>query len=201
MDYLVVSTYKMFGPHAGFLWGRRDLLQGLPTFREDFLPNVPPEKIEAGTTVHENIAGVAAAIDYLDDLSGGLVPGATNGAPRRDRLARAMHTIRHYEHGLAARMLDVMLAVPGLAIHGVTDPARLESRVPTFCFNIDGHAPPDVSDRLAAANIGIRHGNMYAPRLMVRLGVPVANRVSLVHYNTLDEIDRFGQALHEIANS
>jgi selenocysteine lyase/cysteine desulfurase len=58
-----------------------------------------------------------------------------------------------------------------------------------------------VSDRLAAANIGIRHGNMYAPRLMVRLGVPVANRVSLVHYNTLDEIDRFGQALHEIANS
>ena len=42
---------------------------------------------------------------------------------------------------------------------------------------------------------------MYAPRLMERLGVPTANRLSLVHYNRLEEIDRFGEVLRDIARS
>ena len=50
-DYLVCSSYKMFSPHMGFLWGRRELLQRLPTFREDFIPDEPPGKIEAGTFI------------------------------------------------------------------------------------------------------------------------------------------------------
>ena len=58
-----------------------------------------------------------------------------------------------------------------------------------------------VSERMAAAGVGLRDGNMYAPRLMERLGVPSANRLSLVHYNSLEEIDRFGEVLREIARS
>ena len=57
-DYLVCSGYKIFAPHMGFLWGREDLLRKLPTFREDFIPNEPPLKIEAGTFVYENVAGM-----------------------------------------------------------------------------------------------------------------------------------------------
>ena len=48
-DYLVCSGYKIFGPHMGFMWGRLELLNVLPTFREDFIPDAPPGKIEAGT--------------------------------------------------------------------------------------------------------------------------------------------------------
>src|SRR6202161_560255 len=50
-DYLVCSGYKIFSPHMGFLWGRRELLEKLPTFREDFIPDEPPGKIEAGTFI------------------------------------------------------------------------------------------------------------------------------------------------------
>src|SRR5258707_8366124 len=50
-DYLVCSGYKIFGPHMGFLWGRLELLKVLPTFREDFIPDSPPGKIEAGTFI------------------------------------------------------------------------------------------------------------------------------------------------------
>ena len=58
-DYLVCSGYKIFAPHMGFLWGRRELLEKLPTFREDFIPDEPPGKIEAGTFVYENVvAGI-----------------------------------------------------------------------------------------------------------------------------------------------
>src|SRR5205807_10542323 len=72
-DYLVCSGYKIFGPHMGFLWGRRKALEALPTFREDFIPDVPPSKIEVGTFVYENVAGMSAAVEYLAGL--GKEPG------------------------------------------------------------------------------------------------------------------------------
>jgi cysteine desulfurase family protein (TIGR01976 family) len=65
-DYLVCSGYKVFAPHMGFLWGRLELLYALPTFREDFIPDAPPFKIEAGTFIFENVAGMAAAVAYLE---------------------------------------------------------------------------------------------------------------------------------------
>ena len=73
-DYLVCSGYKIFGPHMGFMWGRLELLNALPTFREDFIPDAAPGKIEAGTFIFENVAGMAAAIAYLETL--GVKPAA-----------------------------------------------------------------------------------------------------------------------------
>jgi selenocysteine lyase/cysteine desulfurase len=74
--------------------------------------------------------------------------------------------------------------------------------VPTFCFNLPGVDPAHVSSAMARADIGIRDGHMYAPRLMERLGLPMdkgAVRASLVHYNNSAEIDRFAGVLQEIA--
>src|ERR1051326_3922847 len=69
-DYLVCSGYKIFSPHMGFLWGRRAALEKLPTFREDFIPDEPPAKIEVGTFIYENVAGMHAAVQYLEQLGG-----------------------------------------------------------------------------------------------------------------------------------
>ena len=52
-DYLVCSGYKIFAPHMGFLWGKRKALDALPTFREDFIPDTAPSKIEVGTFVYK----------------------------------------------------------------------------------------------------------------------------------------------------
>src|SRR5712672_1001287 len=90
-DYLVCSGYKIFSPHMGFLWGRRSALELLPTFREDFVPDEPPAKIEVGTFIYENVAGMHAAVQYLEqvcELSGGDAQ-----ASRRARIVRAMHSI------------------------------------------------------------------------------------------------------------
>src|SRR5207244_814255 len=67
-DYLVCSGYKIFSPHMGFAWCRRESINRLPTFREDFIPDVTPDKLEAGTYAYENVAGMDAAIAYLEDL-------------------------------------------------------------------------------------------------------------------------------------
>jgi cysteine desulfurase family protein (TIGR01976 family) len=201
-DYLVCSGYKIFAPHMGFMWGRYDLLMKLPTFREDFIPDEPPGKIEAGTFVYENVAGMDAAVNYLAQLGRSLagLTGSVDARSLRADARYAMQAIQVYERGLSVELARVLREC-GAQIYGIDTDSRVGERVPTFCFNLPGVAPQVVTETLARANIGIRDGHMYAPRLMRRLGVPVESgvaRVSLVHYNTLAEIHRFGNVLAEV---
>jgi cysteine desulfurase family protein (TIGR01976 family) len=201
-DYLVCSGYKIFAPHMGFLWGRYELLAQLPTFREEFIPDVPPGKIEAGTFVYENVAGMDAAVVYLAQLGRSLsgAAGAPDSRSLRADARFAMQAIQAYEQGLSLEIARVLREC-GAQIYGIEDDARVAERVPTFCFNMPGTPAQVVTESLARANIGIRDGHMYAPRLMRRLNVPVESgvaRVSLVHYNTVAEIHRFGNVLSEL---
>lgn len=198
-DYLVCSGYKIFAPHMGFLWGRKRALENMPTFREDFIPDTPPLKIEVGTLVYENVAGMNAAIEYLAGL------GGANGKPSvsRERLTTAMTAIRDYEETLSRTLLDGVRAIKGAVVYGIQDPKSTAGRVPTLLFNLDKVMPAKVAKRLAAKGIAVRDGHMYSPRLMRRLGLSPetgAVRASLVHYNTLGEISRFLEALDQIAH-
>lgn len=198
-DYLVCSGYKIFAPHMGFLWGRYELLQALPTFREDFIPDAPPGKIEAGTFIFENVAGMDAAIHYLGQLGRQLSgkPGSSELATLREDTRVAMQAIAAYERMLSQEMVQV-LQKNAAQVYGVIDPTQLHRRVPTFCFNLPAILPQAVTEAAARADIGIRDGHMYAPRLMRRLGLEPSTgvvRASLVHYNTVAEIERFGEVL------
>ncbi|MBP1849581.1 cysteine desulfurase-like protein [Rhizobium halophytocola] len=197
-DYLVCSGYKNFSPHMGFLWGRYDALCRLPTFKEDFIPDVPPYKIEVGTFPYENVAGMDAAVRYLESVGERFLPAGEHS--RREALTAAMAAIRAYELTLAAEMIAV-LKRHDATIYGISDEARLSQRVPTICFNIPGVSPQLLSAELGKRRIGVRDGHMFAPRLMKRLGLSMesgAVRVSLVHYNKVEEIARFEAALAEI---
>lgn len=198
-DYLVCSGYKIFSPHMGFLWGRREVLDRLRTFREDFIPDEAPAKIEVGTCVYENIAGMDAAVSYLESLGERLTPNGARDS-RRQRIVRAMEGIRDYEASLTREFLRV-LADCGADVYGIRDPALLAGRVPTLLFNLQSVAPRTVVEKLASAGIGVRDGHMYAPRLMRRLGLSEetgAVRASLVHYNTVAEIHRFASVLSDL---
>ncbi len=199
-DYLVCSGYKAFAPHMGFLWGKREKLLALPTFREEFIPDEPPYKIEAGTFIFENVSGMSAAVDYFEALGRDLSPPSASQMPR-DHIVTAMTAIRGYEQSLSRGLLDA-LARAGATVYGVNERTRADERVPTVCFNLPHKHPAEVVERMAESGIGIRDGHMYAPRLMGRLGLAMdrgAVRVSLVHYNTQEEIQRFGDALKKIA--
>jgi selenocysteine lyase/cysteine desulfurase len=170
-------------------------LKSLPTFREDFIPDEPPGKIEAGTFIYENVAGLDAAITYLERLGGSLGGNLNRDSEnsRRSNLVIAMNTVRAYEASLSSELLRV-LKEANATIYGIGDEERLRERVPTFCFNLQKRHPARVTETLAEAGIGVRDGHMYAPRLMRRLGLDPETgvvRVSLVHYNTVEEIHRF----------
>jgi len=202
-DYLVCSGYKIFAPHMGFLWGKRKALEALPTFREDFIPDAVPTKIEVGTFVYENVAGMDAAIGYLEDLGNRV---SKNGRPtsRREALVSAMEAIQNYEAALSSRLLQGLAQINPVTVYGIKNSGPMHMRVPTICFNVRGVSPAEVARGLAERGIGVRDGNMYSPRLLARLAIEPesgAVRASLAHYNSFEEVDRFLGGLQEIAGN
>ena len=173
----------------------------MPTFREDFIPDQIPFKIEVGTFVYENVAGMDAAVAYLEDLGSRVFP-AGPGVSRRALLRRAMEAIREQEAALSTELLRRLSHSDGVTVYGIQEPAQVHLRVPTVCFNLRGIAPASVAAHCAENGVGVRDGNMYSPRLLERLGIPPAAgavRASMVHYNTFDEIDRFVNVLAQIS--
>jgi cysteine desulfurase family protein (TIGR01976 family) len=201
-DYLVCSGYKIFAPHMGFAWCRREAINRLPTFREDFIPDVTPDKLEAGTYAYENVAGMDAAVGYLEDLGRSVAAGtaADPRVARTEAIRSAMHAIVDYERTLSTMLIDEVADIPGVTVYGVAGRDRVRERVPTLCFSIAGRDSTAIAAGLAARDVGVRSGHMYSPRLIKRLGLSASGavRASLVHYNTAAEIARFGTTLREV---
>ena len=113
-----------------------------------------------------------------------------------------MSAIRATERELAVRALNALLSVPGLALRGIVDPARLDERVPTFAFTLAGHSPREIAATLGNRGIAVWDGDYYAYELMRALGLAESGgmvRVGFVHYNELAEVNRLAEALREIA--
>jgi selenocysteine lyase/cysteine desulfurase len=103
-----------------------------------------------------------------------------------------MAAIRTYEADLCARLLTGLQEIPGLQIYGITDPARMDQRVPTLSFTLAGTSPQEIAQRLNEANIFAWDGNFYALAVTERLGLEGHGgllRVGLAHYNTAEEVD------------
>lgn len=200
-DLLVCSPYKFFGPHLGMLYGRREHLERLRAFRVRPAGDTLPGKWETGTMNHEALAGLLGTFGYLERL-GAAYGGAGAASDRRTRLRSAMVAIHGHERGLSLGTLERLGAVPGLALHGLADPARVDERVPTFSFTLPGHAPRDIAAHLASRAINVWDGDFYAWEAVRALGLADAGglvRIGLVHYNTLEEVDRLVDALHELS--
>ncbi len=176
VDYYVFSFYKTFGPHLAVLYGKRERLEELATINHAFIADALPYKLQPGNVNFELAHGLGGIYAYLDELGG---PG------------RGFDAIALHEERLAARLLAGLVGRPGVRIHGeqVADRAR---RVSTISFSVEGRAPEALVRAVDPAGIGIRHGDFYAKGLVRALGVEPGGvvRVSMVHYNTIDEIDR-----------
>jgi len=168
VDFLVCSSYKFFGPHAGILYGRYDLLEGLTAYKVRPAPDSLPGKFETGTQNHEGLAGVLGALEYFEWLGKtfgaeqeeGLRPGGYTG--RRLELKKAMTALRAHEFEISRLLLSVLEQVPGLRLYGLSDSRKLDQRVPTFSFTLEGKHPRAVAEALADEGIYVWDGNYYA---------------------------------------
>jgi selenocysteine lyase/cysteine desulfurase len=113
-----------------------------------------------------------------------------------------MAAIRAYEFEISRAVLDILEEMPGVTIYGLTDRRRLEERVPTFAFRLKSIHPRQAAEEFGKQNIYVWDGNYYALAITERLGLEDKGgmiRVGPVHYNTLEEIEKFGEALRQVS--
>ncbi len=207
-DFLVFSGYKIFSPHGSFLYGKEQLLRTLRPYKVAPATNEPPHSWEWGTRDQAKFAAIRGVTDHLIWLAGQIdTKRKTNTKRNSDRprsLRTAMQAIEEYGRDLSRLVLEGEKNVPGLLqmrrvkIYGLSDPKRSEERDPTFSFKIQNMSDQAVVEHLWTKHaIALRADNFYS-RVPEVYGVPTMIRISLVHYNTPEEVGRLLKGLSEL---
>jgi cysteine desulfurase family protein (TIGR01976 family) len=189
-DFLACSPYKFYGPHAGVLWGRRELLETLDVPKLRPAPENAPDRLETGTQNHEGIVGCGTAVDILASLAG-------PAGARRARLARTFAALHERGEALFERMWAGLSEIPSVRLYG---PPPGAPRTPTVGFSVKGYAAEDVARSLVPRGVYVSHGDFYATTLVERLGHAEDGlvRAGAACYTTSDEVDRLVAGVREI---
>ena len=196
-DFFVCSSYKFFGPHLGVLWGREALLADLLPYTARCATKELPGRHGTGTPQAELLAGLAAAVDYLVWL--GEQTGATGD--RRSKLAGAYRAATSYEMSLARQLIEGLSAIAGFVVHGITDTADFDHRVPTISVTRKNHSNTSLARALGERSINVWSGHNYALELARHLGLDESEgvlRLGLAHYNTSAEVSRVLESLRAV---
>ncbi len=210
VDFYLFSFYKVFGPHYAMLYGKHEHLLRMASLNHYFIGHDDlPYKLQPGNQNYELGYGAIGIGDYLADLGAnlganlgdgrGAGPSGEPGGDRRARIVRAYDAIAAHEATLAERLLRHLRARNDVTVIGSpgADPAE---RVATVSFTVRGMHSGSVVRAVDRHRIGIRYGDFYAKRLIEALGLEARGgvvRVSMVHYNTEEEVDRLIVALDE----
>lgn len=190
VDFYGFSFYKVYGPHYALLYGKRDHLHRIPGINHFFIDEVP-YKFQPGNVNFELTYAMMGVWDYLVGFA--QAHGREDlASDRRGQLTFAFDTIARYEETLAAPLLEFLGSKPNVRVIGPPEADR-SVRMPTVSFVVEGRKSDSITLEVDKHKMAIRYGDFYARRLIDDLGLVEQNgvvRVSMVHYNTLEEIHR-----------
>lgn len=195
-DFYVFSLYKVYGPHCALLYGKQELFETLPGINHFFIDEVP-YKLQPGNVNYELSYGLLGIADYFLALAGKM---EIKEGTMRQKIEHVFQAIADHEERLSEKVLDFLSAKEGIRIIGEKS-ADKNIRVPTVSFVAEGRKSSDITLETDKENIGIRYGDFYARRLIESLGLMDQDgvvRISLVHYNTVEEVDKLINALDRI---
>ena len=192
VDAYYFSLYKVYGPHLGAMFLRREVNAALPNQGHFFNDSKPGARFTPAGSDHAQIASANGVMDYMDTIAD---RHGQQGQPVSARAAAVRDLFRAHETALLQPLLDWLAKRPGVRIIGRTSAT---GRAPTVSFTVAGRDSAGIAARLADANIGVGCGNFYAYRLIKSLGIDTDDgvvRLSFVHYTTKVEVDRL---MHEL---
>jgi len=201
-DFYTFSWYKTYGPHLAMMYGKYDLLRELESINHYFIDkDAVPYKLQPGNFNFELTYAVSGITDYYTELHDHHFDG--KDLQFKEKLNKTYELISAHEEKLATRLLDYLNSISEIKIIGQTS-AAAEKRVPTISFVHQNFRSNDIVEAVDPHNIGIRFGDFYAKKLIHDLQLEDKNgvvRVSLVHYNTLEEVDKLIEVFKTIFKS
>ncbi len=181
-DFYAFSGHKMLGPTGvGILYGKETILNQLPPYQgggdmiktvtfEKTTYNELPHKFEAGTPNIVGGLGLAAAIQYMNEVG--------------------IENIEAYEYVLLSYATEQIKKIEGVRIIG-----EAKQKASVLSFVVDGTHPSDIGMIVDKLGVAIRTGHHCTEPLMNRFNVPGTARASFAFYNTKEEIDVFIEAV------
>jgi len=188
-DFLACPPDKFYGPHSGVLYAPADQVNALDVPRLPCAPQGAPERFETGTPSYEDMAGAAAAVDFL--------AGMAAGDTRRERLSAAYQGLHARGDDLVRQLWHGLDSLPGVRLYG---PPPGQPRTPTVAFTLEGRPARDVAAHLSDEHgVFLSHGHFYAAHITQDLGVTDGLvRAGCACYTTSEEIDRLVQGVSEL---
>lgn len=194
-DFYLYSPYKVFGPHLGVLYGKREALAKTANQNHYFVPEGDYQRsLCPGGPNHELTAAAAGITAYFDALHDRHLPGAN--LEQAQRLENLFGLFTGHETRMAKRIEEFLLSKSNVRLVGAGATGR--PRAGVFSFLVEGRDSREVAVVLKAEGIGAEAGDFYAARCIDAIGARPQNgvvRVSLVHYNTEREVDRLLEVL------
>jgi cysteine desulfurase/selenocysteine lyase len=190
VDFYAFSGHKTYGPTGiGVLWGRRELLDGMPPFMtggqmidvvtlEGATFREPPRRFEAGTPPIAGAIGLGAALDWMQSLD--------------------WRAIQRHERHLTRRLLDGLASIAGVRVLG---PLDAHDRRGVVSFAMEGFSAEEICRSLDARGVALRGGYHCAQPLVRAFGVDGAARASLAPYNLDKDIDVLLAGLEDLART
>jgi len=198
VDFYAFSLYKVFGPHQGLLYGKREHLLKARSQQHFFIGESDiPLKLLPGGANHEFTAGLMGIADYFDGLYAHHFKAPENSFFSRTK--RVFDLIGTHEETLANQTLDFLRERKKVRIIGQT--CATGRRAPTISFTVEGMNSRAIAEALNAQKIAIGYGDFYAKRCIDALGTAPQEgvvRIGLAHYNGAEELDRALKALDQV---
>jgi len=194
VDFYFFSTYKTFGPHQGVMYGKYKILDALPGFNHAFIQTTP-YKFQPGNVNYELCYAMGGVVQYLCELGAG-----QSVTINRDDLTQAYDLIARHESNLLQKLLDYLSTIPEICIIGNNN-SDINQRVATLSMVHESLPSNVIVEQVDPHHIGIRFGDFYAVKLIDHLGLRSKQgvvRISLAHYNTVEEVDALIKAFKGI---
>jgi len=198
VDFYLCSLYKLYGPHLSLLYGKQKHLKRLANNNHYFLSDKIPLKLNPGGSNHELTAGLAGIIDYFDLLHKHHF-GDSN-IDLHERIQQVFELIADHEEKIAAsfaQFLEDKKEIRLIGLHNV----EKKLRVPIFSFTVAGRQSSEIPSAVLPNKIAVRSGDFYAARCIRDLGFQKEKgvvRVSMVHYNSANDVNRLIEALDHV---
>ncbi len=198
VDFYTFSLYKTYGPHLGLLYGKEKILKELPNQNHEFLKGKYPYTINPGGPNHEELVSLIGIYDYFENLYKHHFK--TSDTSTLEKINRINSIISKHEEYITNPLLQYLDDRKDIKLIG-KNKIENKNRAPTIAFTSDKMTSKQFSSKLIDHKIATRNDNFYAWRCLESLGIDKEDgviRLSLVHYNTKEDVENVINALEAI---